>query len=225
MQPQNPQQPSTDGDQPQPMYWTRPYAPQAPELTAEIKQKSEDSRQRYPHLNLSAGEFVISDVHRHPIGLFQIWGGAALIIIAFLALLGLLVSNTANSAIGGMVPNSVLAVGIFLLSVLVMLGASVAAWVYKANRFYLTNESVIQNIQSSLFSNREQTVSLANIEDASYTKKGILQHMFNYGSIRLSTEGDETTYRFHFASDPRQQVAILNNAVEAFKSGRPTSHN
>lgn len=42
-----------------------------------------------------------------------------------------------------------------------------------------------------------------------------------YGSLRLSTEGDETTYRFSFVENPSKQVALLNNAVEAFKNGRP----
>jgi hypothetical protein len=89
------------------------------------------------------------------------------------------------------------------------------------NKFFLTNESVIQEIQTSLFSHHEQTVSLANIEDASYLQQGIIQTMFNYGSIRLSTEGDETTYRFNYVTNPKQQIATLNNAVEAFKNGRP----
>ena len=92
---------------------------------------------------------------------------------------------------------------------------------YAQNRFFLTNESVIQEIQLSLFSKREQTVSLGNIEDASFSQKGILQTFFNYGSIRLSTEGDETTYRFQYVANPRHEIAILNNAVEAFKNGRP----
>lgn len=90
--------------------------------------------------------------------------------------------------------------------------------------FYLTNESVIQEIQTSIFSHTEQTVSLMNIEDASYNQRGVLQAMFNYGSIRLSTEGDETTYRFSFVANPKQEIATLNNAVEDFKNGRPVAN-
>jgi hypothetical protein len=47
--------------------------------------------------------------------------------------------------------------------------------------------------------------------------------LFNYGLIRLSTEGDETTYRFNYASSPKKHIAVLNNAVEAFKNGRPVN--
>jgi uncharacterized membrane protein YdbT with pleckstrin-like domain len=108
-----------------------------------------------------------------------------------------------------------------LMIILLLIGGYLAAWVYINNRFFLTNESVIQEIQTSIFSRREQTVSLQNIEDSSYRQHGLIQTMFNYGSIRLSTEGDETTYRFDYVANPKREVGILNNAVEAFKNGRP----
>ena len=108
-----------------------------------------------------------------------------------------------------------------LFCVLVVLGGATALWVYLQNQFYMTNESVIQEIQESLFSRHEQTVSLGSIEDASFRQSGILQTMFDYGTIRLSTEGDETTYIFHYVTNPKRQIAILNNAIESFKNGRP----
>jgi len=104
---------------------------------------------------------------------------------------------------------------------LLALGGLVATYVYNGNRFYLTNESVIQEVQTSLFSKYEQTVSLFNVEDASFRQNNPIQMLLNYGSIRLSTEGDETTYRFSYVSNPKNHIAILNNAVEAFKNGRP----
>jgi uncharacterized membrane protein YdbT with pleckstrin-like domain len=206
------------------MYWTRPYEPQAPEISPEIQQKCEESHRKYPKLNLSDGEYIISDISRHPIGLVGIWGVAVFIIGAVLAMLGLFMNNASGTGLTDSVPKTALGMGVLLIAVLVAIGATAASWIYKANRFYLTNESVIQNLQLSLFSNREQTVSLGNVEDASYTKKGIVQHLFNYGSIRLSTQGDETTYRFSFVPDPHKEVATLNNAVEAFKNGRPLQH-
>jgi len=110
---------------------------------------------------------------------------------------------------------------ILLFCILIGLGMYVIYYVYINNKFFLTNESVIQEIQVSLFSRREQTVSLANIEDASYRQENLIQTLFNYGSIRLSTEGDETTYRFTYVANPKHHIATLNNAVEAFKNGRP----
>ena len=112
---------------------------------------------------------------------------------------------------------------ILLLILLVAIGGFASVWVYLQNKFFMTNESVVQEVQLSLFSRHEQTVSLGSIEDASFQQSGILQLMFDYGSIRLSTEGEETTYRFQYVSNPKHQISILNNAVEAFKNGRPVS--
>jgi uncharacterized membrane protein YdbT with pleckstrin-like domain len=110
---------------------------------------------------------------------------------------------------------------VLLLMLLVGIGGSVAVWVYLQNQFYLTNESVVQEIQYGLFSRHEQTVSLGSIEDASYKQTGLLQTMLDYGTVRLSTEGEETTYRFSYVANPRAHIATLNNAIEAFKNGRP----
>ena len=107
------------------------------------------------------------------------------------------------------------------LSLDLALGGAVSLWIYLQNHFYMTNESVIQEIQGSLFYRHEQTVSLGSIEDASFLQSGIIQTLFNYGTIRLSTEGEETTYIFHFVANPRKQIAIINNAIEDFKNGRP----
>ena len=65
------------------------------------------------------------------------------------------------------------------------------------------------------------TIAPSSIEDASFRQSGIIQTVFNYGTIRLSTEGEETTYIFHFVARPREQIAVINNAIEDFKNGRP----
>jgi hypothetical protein len=202
------------------MYYTRPLEPQRPVMSPAVQQKGEESRKKYPQLNLSDGEYVIDDVKRHPIGLIGVWGSVTIVVLTILAVLGLLVVTFRDSS-SFTIPTTPLAFMAILLSSLAVIGGYIGAYVYKANRFYLTNESVIQNIQMSLFSNREQTVSLGNIEDASYAKHGVIQAMLDYGTIRLSTQGDETTYRFTYAAHPARQVARLNNAVEAFKNGRP----
>jgi len=199
------------------VHFSRAIDPQTPNIPPEIMRRYEESKRKYPRLNLSKGEFIISDVRRHPIGLVQIWAIALVLIIALMGVLIPLVSGeNANDQM-----LLLATAGLGLLSFFIFGGALVASYVYMNNRFYLTNESVIQEIQSSIFVKHEQTVSLSNIEDASFYQNGLLPHIFNYGLIRLSTEGDETTYRFSFVADPKTHIAVLNNAVEAFKNGRP----
>lgn len=215
-----PKQEEKPSSSPQVVHMSRAAEPAPIQVTEEIKAKHDAAVAKHPTINLSEAEYIISEVRRHPIGLVPIVGICALVIIMILA--GLLIYPAFAKQSGAQLPPpDTIILPSVLLIILALLGGYIAVWVYVNNKFFLTNESVIQEIQTSLFSHHEQTVSLSNIEDASYRQVGFIQSMFNYGSIRLSTEGDETTYRFNYVSNPKKQIAILNNAVEAFKNGRP----
>ena len=208
------------GGTPQIVHLSRAVDPIPQELSPELKARHDRSVKEHPNLNLSSHEFIINAVRRHPIGLFV----PVTLTIFLVALVASILINLPlivdSLGILDLAYGPAVFVGIMLI-LLFLLGGYIAVWVYTNNRFFLTNESVIQELQLSLFMRKEQTVSLANIEDASFDQHGILQTLLNYGSIRLSTEGDETTYRFTYVSNPKKQIEILNNAVEAFKNGRP----
>lgn len=209
-------------NEPDVIHAARQVEPTEPVISPELQQKHEESKRRYPHLNLSKGEVVILDIKRHPIGLLlPVSGGAVVTIAAIVAL----IFYPADAESFGLPGFGLFAFIVSMVLILVGIGTYIAVWVYLRNQFYMTNESVIQEIQHSLFSRHEQTVSLGSIEDASFRQSGIFQTMFNYGTIRLSTEGQETTYRFAFVENPRDQVAVVNNGVEAFKNGRPVDLN
>lgn len=209
-----------ESNEPHVVHTTRPFEPKNTRLSDEVQKRCEESRVNYPHLNLSEGEFVILDIKRHFVGIIIPIIGTAIALILLSVVF--VIYPAPDSTLGSSLPSfSTMMPILFLLMLLVGLGGFVAVWVYLQNQFYLTNESVVQEIQHGLFSRNEQTVSLGSIEDASYRQVGVLQTMLNYGTIRLSTEGEETTYRFAYVNDPRTQVAVLNNAIEAFKNGRP----
>lgn len=219
-------QPAVEQPAPQVVHIARSVEPVHPTISPELQRLHERSNRVYPMLNLSPGEYVISAVSRHPIGIIAplVLGTLLIgIVLAVFFSLDIIAENLALT--GTLFEASALAVPVWIFVAIVALGMAISYYVYVKNKFFLTNESVIQEIQTSLFSRQEQTVSLANIEDASFTQVGILQQIFNYGDIRLSTEGDETTYRFSYVARPKEHIARLNNAVEAFKNGRPVEDN
>lgn len=207
---------------PQVVHMSRAADPVPVQVSEEAKARHEESVRLYPNLNLSEAEYIINKIKRHPIGL--VIPISLTVFLAAVVLAGLMLYPSIQAQSVTPLPSfgSIIMPALLLL-VLICIFGYIAVYVYMNNRFFLTNESVIQEIQTTLLAHHEQTVSLANIEDASYQQSGIFQMMFNYGSIRLSTEGDETTYRFYYVSNPKEQIAILNNAVEAFKNGRPVT--
>lgn len=209
-------------NEPDLVHASRPLDPKPFEVGDELAAKVKASRERYPYLNLSEAEFVILDIKRHPIGMVAPIFITVALLLAIFTFAGFYPSmyEEFGSSAFAISPTAMFGV-IILCSALAVLGGAVALWVYLQNQFFMTNESVIQEVQESLFSRREQTVSLGSIEDASFKQTGILQTILDYGTIRLSTEGEETTYVFRYVTRPKRQIAILNNAIESFKNGRP----
>lgn len=217
----NPQIRSQYANEPRVVHAARPVEPKRFEVSEELMERHRASKERYPFLNLSEAEFVILDIKRHPIGLLLPIGVTTVLLLAIFSFTALYPSMY-DPAAASIMPTPTAMLGIALLfAALVVLGGAVSLWVYLQNQFFMTNESVIQEIQDSLFSRHEQTVSLGSIEDASFRQSGILQTILNYGTIRLSTEGEETTYIFRFVERPKVQIARISNAIESFKNGRP----
>ena len=219
----NPQIRAQYSNEPDMFHTSRSLEPKAFQVSDALMAKHVASKERYPYLNLSEGEFVILDIKRHPIGMLMPIGVTVALLIGIFTF-GAFYPSIYDFAAGTIMPSPAAMFGIILLfSALVVLGGAVALWVYLQNQFFMTNESVIQELQESLFSRKEQTVSLGSIEDASFRQTGLLQTLLNYGMIRLSTEGQETTYTFRYVTNPKKQIAILNNAIESFKNGRPVT--
>lgn len=196
-----------------------------PPISDDVKLKHKKSQEVFPELELNEGDYVIAQITRSLIGLFlPILIGVMVISLAFIFLFNndILVSFFSSS--GVVIPSWVLFWAVLILIIFVFAVEYITYIVFVNNKLYLTNESVIQHIQDGLFSYSEHIISLANIEDASYTQNGILQQMFNYGSIRLSTQGDETTYRITFISNPKESIATLDCAVENFKNYNRNNH-
>lgn len=208
--------------QPQVVHVSRAADPKPQEVSPEVKARHDDSASAYPGLNLSEAEYVVADVPRHSIGLALPMIMTGLIVVIILTLLFNLPAIIGQIAgLGETVNYTPFWVGGLLIAALALAGGAIAVWVFRANQMIVTNESVIQEIQTGLFAHNEQTTSLGSVEDVSFDQTGIFQMLFNYGSIRLSTVGDETTYRLSYVASPKQQVAMINNAVESFKNGRP----
>ncbi len=206
----------------QAVHMSRPVEMGKPFISDATKVKHDHSRKLYPTLNLSAGEYVIVSVRRHPIGLLAPLGlGVLLVAIAFSVLFNYDLIAERLQLTGATASPSIMVLPILLFVVLVCLFTYIAYYIYTNNRLYMTNECVIEFKQAGMFTHSEHSISLGSIEDASYTQTSFVQQLVGYGSIRLSTVGDETTYTFTYVGQPKDLIDRLNSAVEAFKNGRP----
>jgi uncharacterized membrane protein YdbT with pleckstrin-like domain len=201
----------------------QPNAPQSSQTSRQATSTSGDddlheaSRAQYPSLNLSEGEYVIEEIRRHPIGLVPIVGTAGLVVIAGLGLL-LFYPMLAHTASVPAFNTVILPISMIIL--LAILLAYAAVTIYNSNRFYLTNESVIEEIQTSLFARKERTVGLTSIEEVTFRQDTIFQNLFGYGTVQMTIEG-HTIYKFPYIGNPKQRVDLLVNTIEKAKRSHP----
>ncbi len=70
------------------------------------------------------------------------------------------------------------------------------------NIYVLTNRRIVDIDFFGLFYRRVSTTTLANVQDITYTKAGILQNFFDFGDIHIQTAGTHTNFEFHNIPDP-----------------------
>ena len=182
------------------------------------KIRHERSRKDFPMLNLEDDEYVEFAFKRARICLLAILGGTALGVI--LVLLAFLITLLFQAQIDEMGKNFLFIILVALLASAVIIGM-IAMTTYRGNRLFVTNRRVIQLIMTSLVSTSVNAIDLPSVEDVSFHQDGILPRLFHYGTLRLATVGDETTYTFKYSDiTPEDMKAISKMITEAKKKSK-----
>ena len=69
----------------------------------------------------------------------------------------------------------------------------------------------------SLMASSVNIIDLSSVEDASYKQAGIWQKLFHYGTFRLSTVGDETTYTFKYSNITPSDLKAVSKLISEAK--------
>lgn len=189
------------------------------------KIRHERSKKDFPFLTLEDEEYVEFAFKRARICLLLIMCGTSLaIIVILLAFLLTLLEQDLLDITG----KNFLFIILLALLVSTILISIVSVMIYRNNRLFITNRHVIQMIMESPVSKSVNIIDLSSIEDASFHQNGLMQSFFHYGTLRLATVGDETTYTFKYsdiASDDLKTVTKLITDAKTKKARRKkTSH-
>lgn len=178
-----------------------------------IARRHADSKHRFPSVVIDDDEYVVVSVKRHPLGMLGIilTGMISFILVASVWITVCFMPNNLN--ITQAAKNS-LSLGAVAILVLITVFSYIGLMIYRRNQLIITNERIIQKISMGLFDQRRQTISLEAIEDISYHQKGLMPNLFQYGTIRLSTVGDESTYTLTWVPEPHKYTDFLGDVVE-----------
>ena len=170
-----------------------------------VKIRHARSKKDFPFLKLEDDEYVEFAFSRAKVCLFMIFGGVAggLILILFAFLMIILGQNTMDA----MGRNFMFIILACLIVVALLMGWAGIA-VYRGNRLFLTNKHAIQMVMKS------------PVEDASFHQNGLVQKIFGYGTFRLSTIGDETTYTFPYSDIAPEELRAVSRLITEAKAAK-----
>lgn len=182
------------------------------------KIRHERSKKDFPGLLIEEGEYIEYAFSRARICLLMILLGTAFGVI--IVLLAFLLALLGQEMIDEMGRNFLFIILSALLATAVIMGL-IALTTYRGNKLYVTNRRVIQLIMSSLVSSSKNAIDLLSVEDVSFRQDGILQKIFHYGTLRIATVGDETTYTFKYSDiSPEDLEGVSKLISEAKKRGK-----
>ena len=177
------------------------------------KIRHERSKKDFPAISFEDGEYVEFAFSRARICFALIWGATAAGVIFVLA--AFLITLMSQSMLDEMGLHFLFIILFALLAAIVISGI-VASRIYHGNKIFITNMHVIQMIMNSPISSSINIIDLSSIEDASFRQDTIMQRLFNYGTFRLATVGDETTYTFKYSDiSPKELKEITKLITEA----------
>ena len=94
---------------------------------------------------------------------------------------------------------------------------------YRDNKLYVTNKHVTQFVRNSLVSSSINIIDLSSVEDASFRQDSLIQKLFHFGTFRLATVGDETTYTFKYSDISSKELKEVTKLItEAKKEVKKT---
>jgi hypothetical protein len=164
--------------------------------------------------DINADEVKVADIRRHFFGLFLIYLQTVVGLGLALGLIIFLVPNifgdnntTVNSALG------------FLTLIIVVLGAIfmiLATKIYNANQLIVTDINVTQVLQTGLFDRKVSELTMENVEDVTAEQHGIFPTLFNYGTLKVETAGEQNNFIFKYCPNPNAYAKALQDARGAY---------
>jgi hypothetical protein len=178
------------------------------------KIRHERSKKDFPSLKLEDDEFVEFAFSRAKVYILMVLsciaGGAAIVLL--IMLFAVMQQNMLDD-----MGRNFLYIIISAIIIAALIAAAIALMVYRGNKLFITNKRVIQMIMLSPVATSLNIIDLTSVEDASFSQNGILQKLLHYGTFRLATVGDETTYTFKYSDVSPTELKEVSKLISEAK--------
>ncbi|MBX4190884.1 PH domain-containing protein [Candidatus Saccharibacteria bacterium] len=159
---------------------------------------------------LEPGEEILTVVNQSIIGLIGIYLIAFVTVAALTTLVVVLSPDTFKISSDNI--SGALSLIMLLSAILLTLILFTATYIYRQNRLLVTNRSLVQILQKSLFNRKVSRLSMSNVEDVNEEQRGIIAMIFNYGTLNVQTAGAQDNFTFNLCPNP---AALADRIIEA----------
>jgi hypothetical protein len=183
----------------------------------EQKDLSSVGKNLFNCIEFDQNEQLIFEIRKHFIGLLFIYFLGGLITTLFFGLTIFGFSLHGDSLGIGVDIESFKAVAMligFILTVISLIGTTIAAHLYRNNVIIVTSEKIAQFLYPTIFNRKISQLGLGHVQDVTVNQVGILPQMFNYGTIVIETSGEQDNYIFSYAPNPYESSKAIVGAHE-----------
>jgi len=159
---------------------------------------------------LEPGECVLKVVRRSVIGLVAIYLTAIIAVAAIVSLVIVISPSTFETS--GSNDSGSLSAIFGVSAVLLALILFTVTHIYRQSKLLVTDRSLVQIMQKTLFIRKVSRLSMSNVEDVSEEQRGILASIFNYGTLTVQTAGTMENFIFTLCPSP---AALADRIIEA----------
>lgn len=186
------------------------------------------SEDRMCHQRLPMGdeEKVIAIYRHHWFSYASVLFIGIFAITAIFGLVAVLIAQGGDGNLLAQYKDNVVA-GTVFLSILILLFTLIPIWLRSQEKLILSDDSVYQTLQPSLFSGKVSQLNLAHLADVT-VRQDFFGTIFGYGHLTLETPGEQDNFEYSILRNAqntaREILEVHENYIAALESGRlPTT--
>jgi hypothetical protein len=163
-----------------------------------------------------AGEQVICEIKRHPIGIIGVYVAVGFSLVALATLVLIVVPKLLT----GYSHSRSVMICLLIIAIATAFGSGLLVIfnkVYWGNRWIVTTDSITQITRTSLSNKQSSQLSLADLEDITAEQNGLLAQILHYGVISAETAAATDKFTFMYCPNPNFYAQQILNARERFE--------
>lgn len=164
-------------------------------------------------------EKILAVIKRHPFGIVKLYVQTFIGLAAAGGLIYYLLpefidpeqNQTAYTMLG---LGAVVVIGFMLLIVFI------ATVIYYQSQIVLTDKTITQTIQTSLFSKKTSQLAISSVEDVTANSNGFFPTTLNYGKLLIETAGEQENFHFDYCPHADHYAKLVLEARQQFMGRR-----